>query len=413
MLPSGGEAQAAPLVKKKLIKKEAERPATAQPSATKPAAKSAVVDAAASPKPTLPQPGPGGKIQLAILLDTSNSMDGLINQARTQLWKIVSDLATAKHHGKSPRLEVALYEYGNNALDRESGYIRRVSHLSEDLDKLSEQLFSLKTNGGNEYCGWVIQVATQELKWSESDKDLKIIFIAGNEPFTQGKVDFKQACRAALKQGITINTIFCGRRAEGVSTGWEEGAKLSDGSFTSIDQDRAVATVKTPYDAKLQELSAKINQTYVAYGAAEKRQGFYTRQLNADRAASRSAPAAAAARATVKGSNLYRATESDLVDAIAAGKANLKTIRNEDLPAEVRKLDEKGRAEYIAKKAAERKQIQAEIGKLSSQRATYLAEQERKNAAKGNQPETFDSAVYKILRKQAQDKGFEFSNPKK
>ena len=35
-------------------------------------------------------------IQLAILLDTSNSMDGLINQTKAELWKIVNELATSK-----------------------------------------------------------------------------------------------------------------------------------------------------------------------------------------------------------------------------------------------------------------------------------------------------------------------------
>ena len=32
-------------------------------------------------------------IQMAILLDTSGSMDGLIEQAKAQLWKIVNELA--------------------------------------------------------------------------------------------------------------------------------------------------------------------------------------------------------------------------------------------------------------------------------------------------------------------------------
>ena len=35
-------------------------------------------------------------IMLALLLDTSNSMDGLIDQAKSQLWKIVNELAAAK-----------------------------------------------------------------------------------------------------------------------------------------------------------------------------------------------------------------------------------------------------------------------------------------------------------------------------
>jgi hypothetical protein len=33
------------------------------------------------------------KVQIALLLDTSNSMDGLIDQAKSQLWKIVNEMA--------------------------------------------------------------------------------------------------------------------------------------------------------------------------------------------------------------------------------------------------------------------------------------------------------------------------------
>ncbi|MEK7483916.1 MAG: hypothetical protein AABZ60_06265, partial [Planctomycetota bacterium] len=35
-------------------------------------------------------------IQMVILLDTSGSMDGLIEQAKTQLWKIVNEFIAAK-----------------------------------------------------------------------------------------------------------------------------------------------------------------------------------------------------------------------------------------------------------------------------------------------------------------------------
>ncbi|RPI65426.1 MAG: hypothetical protein EHM44_00590, partial [Ignavibacteriales bacterium] len=40
-------------------------------------------------------PTKNNSIQLALLLDTSNSMDGLIDQAKSQLWKIVNELATS------------------------------------------------------------------------------------------------------------------------------------------------------------------------------------------------------------------------------------------------------------------------------------------------------------------------------
>src|SRR6187399_808181 len=65
-------------------------------------------------------------VQLAILLDTSNSMDGLIAQAKTQLWQIVNEFIAAKQDGKVPKVEVALFEYGNDGLPGKGGHIRLV-----------------------------------------------------------------------------------------------------------------------------------------------------------------------------------------------------------------------------------------------------------------------------------------------
>src|SRR3979409_1073074 len=98
---------------------------------------------------TFLRPRPGALVQMAILLDTSNSMDGLIDQAKSQLWKIVNDLEYSTQNGVRPTLQVALYEYGNDGLSAEGNYIRQVSPFTIDLDVISEKLFALKTNGGS------------------------------------------------------------------------------------------------------------------------------------------------------------------------------------------------------------------------------------------------------------------------
>ncbi len=90
-------------------------------------------------------------MEIAILLDTSGSMEGLIDQAKTRLWKIVNDLALAKKSDQSPRIKVALYEYGKSTIPASEGYLRMIVPLSTDLDRVSEGLFSLHTNGGEEY----------------------------------------------------------------------------------------------------------------------------------------------------------------------------------------------------------------------------------------------------------------------
>src|SRR5918994_4206151 len=160
--------------------------------------------------PNVVAPAKGQTIMIALLLDTSNSMDGLIDQAKSQLWKIVNKVAAAKNDdGKQPNIKIALYEYGNDGLSSDEGYIRQVSALTEDLDVMSEKLFSLSTNGGNEFCGQVIKTALNQLAWSTSDADLKMIFIAGNEPFTMGSISYQVACSAAKEKGVVVNTIFC------------------------------------------------------------------------------------------------------------------------------------------------------------------------------------------------------------
>ena len=44
------------------------------------------------------------KIQAAILLDVSNSMDGLIEQAKAQLWTMVNVMGKAKCNGETPQV---------------------------------------------------------------------------------------------------------------------------------------------------------------------------------------------------------------------------------------------------------------------------------------------------------------------
>src|SRR5918995_1888448 len=155
-------------------------------------------------------------IQIALLLDTSNSMDGLIEQAKSQLWSVVNEVAAAKSgDGTQPNIKIALYEYGNDGLSSDEGYIRQVSALTDDLDVISEKLFSLSTNGGNEFCGQVIKTALNQLAWSASKADLKMIFIAGNEPFTMGSVSYELACGAAKEKGVVVNTIYCGEFYDG------------------------------------------------------------------------------------------------------------------------------------------------------------------------------------------------------
>ena len=137
----------------------------------------------------------------------------------------------------------------------------RLSGLTDDLDKVSEVLFGLTICGGDEYCGATIGEAIKRLDWSQAANSYKAIFIAGNEPFTQGPVDYKQTCRQAIQSGIVVNTIHCGDRTAGIQGEWEAGARLAEGSFLNINHDKRIIRIDCPQDKVLIELSSKLNDT--------------------------------------------------------------------------------------------------------------------------------------------------------
>ncbi|MDD7915010.1 vWA domain-containing protein [Polaribacter ponticola] len=252
-------------------------------------------------------------IKVALLLDTSNSMDGLINQAKAQLWEIVNELSYAKYGLKRPNLEIALYEYGNSNLSSREGYIRQVLQFSNDLDEISEKLFSLTTNGGNEFCGQVIQTSLNELSWGKNKNDLRLLFIAGNEPFTQGKINYKDAITNAKEKDIAVNTIFCGNYSNGVSGMWKDGADLGGGDYLTINQDKKIAHIVTPFDTEIIILNKKLNKTYIYYG--NKGQSKFSSQKEQDSNAESLDEVVIVKRAVTKSSRLYNNSSWDLIDA--------------------------------------------------------------------------------------------------
>jgi hypothetical protein len=342
-------------------------------------------------------------VQMAILLDTSNSMDGLIDQARTELWAIVNEFIFARRGGMEPDLQVALYEYGNNRLSQKDGYIRQVVPFTTDLDKISEELFALKTSGGDEYCGWVIQDATKSLQWSKSPDDYKVIFIAGNEPFTQGPVDYAKSCKEAIAKGIIVNTIHCGSEREGISGNWKNGAVLADGSFLYIDQNRQIVHFEAPQDKEIAEMGKKLNETYIALGNAG--QMASQRQAAQDLNASNISKEAELQRSLAKSSFNYRNSNWDLVDAIKDKKLQLEDVNDKDLPANMQTMTIEQRKAYTDSKAKERVKIQKKIQELNVQRNNYITAESKKTQSGNN---TLGSAIINSVRDQAVRKNFEF-----
>jgi hypothetical protein len=337
------------------------------------------------------------RIQVAILLDTSNSMDGLIDQAKSRLWNIINTLTTLKYKGKTPVIEIALYEYGNDGLSVGSDYIRKVTPLTTDLDLISEKLFALQTNGGNEYCGAVIAQAVRQLEWRNSGgSDMKLIYIAGNEPFDQGSISYKESIRDARAKDIFINTIFCGSKGEGTQTFWKDGADRGLGKYFNIDSDRKVRFIETPYDARIEACNERMNKTYISYGAkgASKRQS----QVEQDMNAKSISKANYAERAVSKSQSAYKNESWDLVDKVKEDRYALDKMKKDDLPEELKDKNSTEIKAIVTEKTKERAAIQKEIETLAKQRQAYIDEENKKAKTEDDLGAAINNSILDIAK---------------
>jgi hypothetical protein len=351
------------------------------------------------PKNEPTKPDKQMEIKVALLLDTSNSMDGLIDQAKAQLWEIINELSYAKYGKQNPNLDIALYEYGNDGLEKSDDYIRKVIDFSNDLDVISEKLFALKTNGGSEYCGTVIKTSLDDLKWGKNDDDLNLIFIAGNEAFTQGKINYIDATADAKEKGVTVNTIFCGEYRNGVAGSWKDGADQTAGDYFAIDHNKKQVHIVTPYDDIIIQLNVKLNKTYIGYGS----QGHSKTMLQSrqDDNAMELDKEVAVKRAVSKSSRMYTNSTWDLVDASKKKDFKYEEVETESLPLELQGKSTEEIKKHVEEQEQKRSEIQKQIGEYNKKRIEFIAKQNKS----GNK-DNLENALIKTIKKQAKSKNY-------
>jgi hypothetical protein len=343
------------------------------------------------------------KVQVAILFDTSNSMDGLINQAKNRIWGIVNEVNSLRYRGQTPKIEIALYEYGKSTLSEKDNYIRKILNLSSDLDVVSQQLFGLTTNGGLEYCGAVIKQSLDELEWSNDPTDLKLVYIAGNESFTQGPVDFREVCATAKQKGIVINTIYCGDYKQGVIESWKEGAECSNGSYFNIDSDAKIVHIDTPYDKKIDQYNDSLNTTYFGYGVhgKNKKELQTLQDVNAESQSMDSKSQRTMAKASLNYSN----SSWDIVDAVNEKEVDITKMEENQLPEELKGKTDAEKIKFIEVKNSEREKYQKEIQNLASERQKFI-DQEMKKRSENGVKDDFGTSVNESIRKTALNAGY-------
>jgi hypothetical protein len=334
------------------------------------------------------------KVEVVFCLDTTGSMDGLIEGAKQKIWGIANQIVKGK---PTPDLRIGLVAYR----DEGDEYVTKVYSLDSDLDTVFENLMSFEALGGGdgpEHVNKALYDSVHKIQWSKDKSTLKIIFLVGDAPphmdYDDG-YDYRKICKEAVKKDIIINTIQCGDYDEAQKY-WRDIAKRGEGKYAKVEQSGGMEAIETPMDDELAALSLKLEGTVVAYGAEEVRA-----KSEGRKASIKEMPLSVAAeRAAYKSAGTSMGAY-DLIDAVKSGKIKLSDIKDKELPEEMRKMSLAQRKKYLAKKEKERKEIKAKIEKINKKRSAYIA----KKLKEDPKTDAFDSVVQGIIKEQAAKNG--------
>jgi Mg-chelatase subunit ChlD len=368
-----------------------------------PPAAPVVAPAAAPPaapiEPVAPAPAAQAarpKVDLVFALDTTGSMSGLIEGAKTKIWSIASFIARAQ---PTPDVRVGLVAYR----DVGDAYVTRVFDLDSDLDRVYRRLLSFRADGGGdtpEHVARALDEAVHKMSWSASGGNaVRLIYLVGDAPphlDYQDGYDYAKAARAAAAKGIQVHAIRCGTDPD-TATYWRKIASLGHGEFLTIDQSGGMREHRTPYDEELARLHDELDGTVVAYGA----KGGATRAaLEAAAAAPVAVKAARAGFISAK-KDASETIADDLVGGVASGRVDLDKVASSELPKSLAALPAEERKKEVKAKAAERNELLGKIAKVSADRDAYL----RKSPEK---PTSFDGEVQKTLERAGTSAGLKF-----
>lgn len=356
----------------------------------------------AEPAQAAPQPKQANveAVDLVICLDTSGSMNGLIDAARQKIWDVVSLVGSSK---QKVSLRVALISFGGNRA-ASAGYVVKEIALTDDLDAVYESLMKLQAGGSTEYVGGAIKTALDDLAWGEDAKTLKLLFVAGNESADQDMRPghrVQEVVRQAASSKVTVNAIYCGNPTSSDAQSWRDFSTLGQGSFTAIDQNRE-QRIASPFDAELNRLSAKLNRTYLAYGARGRASAKRQERMDEDAAK----VGVAAERAVAKASGLYTNSAWDLVDAAKRKDFDWSKVPNQDLPPALRDKSTSEKQAYVEKLETERAAIQSKIRDLSTKRAAFVKAKRAEQAQAGD---SLQDALTQAIKTKAEAAGLRFA----
>ncbi len=348
-------------------------------------------------------------VDIVFCMDLSGSTNGLLDNLKTKFWDVSNEISM---YSPPAQLRVGVVAYSRPKYGKENYYIKIISDLTGDLDRVENELLSIKTitEQGKQYVGPALLKCVEELSWSKDKNALKVIFIVGNGLVNLGGNEYMTACEKAVAKKIIVNSVFCKTyvNMEEIMQ-WKKIADLGRGTYYEIDINRKPVLIPSDFDnAGLENLNTALNNTYLYYGPEGKSRGAL--QVELDNKMKEMHFLYFLSRATAKASANYQGKNKawDLVDLSNETRINFSNIDRNLLPDSLHAASDDDLKKAVDMKWSERRKIIESMKIIGLKR--IQAVKEKKAEIGVSESNTFTGMVIECMEKLAKGPGVKTGN---
>lgn len=320
----------------------------------------------------------GGKIDIVFVVDISGSTGGILSSVRGKFWEIQNEISRLD---PAPDYRIGIVCMGRPSFKKENNYVQVISDLTEDIDAAAYPFFQIKdvTAPGNYFLGHALDVAVNDLSWTDDPNAIKLLYLVGNGKPSAGP-GYRKPLEDAKEKGIIINSLyFLSYSNQKEQAEWKTIAQHTGGEFFVIGLKEPAIVLEKPYDgAMLREANHMINTSYVYYGEVGLER--YEMQAELDEEAELQGENQVEARTFFKATRLYQGKNYtwDLIDLGNTGKGIPLKEKRKYMDERLQEMSMGEFTEYLTETSFERKEYISIIKMLSTQREEFLKEKREK-----------------------------------
>jgi hypothetical protein len=352
-----------------------------------------------------PDPTYTAAIDIVFVIDISGSTGGVLSSVRGKFWEIQNEISRLQ---PVPNYRVGIICMGRPSFKKENNYVRILSDLTDDIDAAAFPFFQIKdvTAPGNYFIGHALDVAVNDMSWSEGPNAIKMMFLVGNGRPSAGP-GFNKPIRDAKEKGIVVHSLyFMTYSNQKEQSEWKALADYTGGGFFAIGLKEPAIVIEKPFDGSmLREANHMVNTTYMYYG--REGLGRYEMQADLDEEAELQGENQVEARTFYKTTQIYQGKNHywDLVDLKEVGLGDPLKQNRKFMDESYLEMSESEFLQLIDEKGYERKEYISIIKMLSAQREEFMKEKrdKMKNYRFGK---TFFGVVNKTIVETAEKCGY-------